>query len=784
MKETNKFRFGITGLFAILITVIVLSCDNEGVDITALERQRQQARLDSIAFVDSLARLNDKLQRFYDSLDLRNQRIYDSLENVNSAGLVSYAITVVDGSTSSFANGRTQSLVSGASVTVSQAGRRETKTTDASGLVVFSGYFRNSINVTIRQTGFTEANYIVGVRENNATPNDSWNYVGNIIPIFPVTGANTATIIGRATIQTNLTNKTRELAPDGTTVLVGIDATDPDFEDKFLFMNEDLTPISEPNADPNIPQDEETFYYVGDIKQANYQTGVVGTVTAGEYTVSVPAAFDGLPLAISYSQVAADQTLFTNVAIDGVTGDRTIVQRTLFGPGLATTSVPSASGISISFDAGSGASASAVISNQTGTVDRINVTNAGSGYTGVPLVTITGGGGTGATATATVANGQITGVTVTSPGSGYTSAPTVTFVAGAGAAAAIASLTVDGTVVGVNITNTGAGYSAVPTITFSPPGGSGTTATGTAVIQSGRLTGITITNPGSGYTSDPTITITDVGTPAATVAATAVGIYSGQSIGAVQITSNGSNYTFAPSIIFPAPSRPNGVRATGTAVIDPNTRQLVGITITNPGSGYLGAQIGGFLTISAFTAPASAQSFLTGGSVLSANITAQGSGYVAPPTVVFDNAGTGGSGAAGTAIIADGKVIGINITSGGSGYTSAPTISFTAGEGANAFATVVNGAISAITVSDGGRNWVGAPRVTISSTVGGGATATATVAGGSITGVTVTAGGTGYTEGNVPGADEAFSGPTSLTTKPGLRYVNDIHYGTGQRQPN
>ena len=65
-------------------------------------------------------------------------------------------------------------------------------------------------------------------------------------------------------------------------------------------------------------------------------------------------------------------------------------------------------------------------------VSAISLTNAGSGYTTAPTVTLTGGGGSGATATATVSGGAITGFTITNPGSGYTSAPTVSLSGGGG----------------------------------------------------------------------------------------------------------------------------------------------------------------------------------------------------------------------------------------------------------------------------------------------------------------------------------------------------------------
>lgn len=776
--KTNKLYFGLAGVFAFAAALVFSSCKDEGVDLAALEAQRSKARLDSIRFADSLSRANDKLQRFYDSLDTRNQAVFDSLQAIGEGGLISYAVTVVDGSTSAFANGKVQSLVSGASVTVSQFGRTETKTTGASGLVVFSGYFRNSINVTINQTGFTQANYVVGVRENNATPNNSWNYVGNIIPIFPTTGVNTATISGRATIQSNLTNKTRELVPDGTTVLVGIDANNATFENNFLFMNQNLVPTQV--TEEITPEFDEQFYYVGDIKQANYQTGVVGSTTNGLYTVTVPAAFDGLPLRIDYSQVAVDQTLFETSGV--IPGDRTATYRTLFGPGIGTSAVPAANGVTIAFDAGSGAAGTAVISNVDGSIKSINITNGGSGYVVAPEVVIGAPAlinGTQATATATVTNGKVTGITIVNAGSGYNTAPGVTFQNGGGATAN-AGLNATGSVTGVVLVNTGLGYTAAPAVTFSAPVDvTGTTATGTANIDTqGRVTSITITNAGSKYNAAPTVTI--AAAPAGGVNATGSALWTGQSVGNINLTSGGSNYLSAPIVVLSKPDLATGTQATATAVYDAATRTVSAIQVTAQGSGYTSAPT---VTITPAGIGAAAQALLDGGSVLSVNVTSQGSTpYVAAPTVTF--VGGGGSGATGTAVVSDGLVVAINVTSGGTGYTSAPTVVITAGDGASAYATVTNGVITGITVSDGGRNWVGAPRVTLTSTEGGGATATATVAGGTITGVTLTAGGTGYTEGNVPGSAEAFAGATTSTTKPGIKYINDIHYGTGQRQPN
>lgn len=732
----------------------------------------------------------DRLKFIEDSL-----RISDSLRLTNNAGIVNYGVTVVDGSTSSiYANGRTEatkSALEGAIVTISQYGKVVKDTTDASGIAVFNGFFRSAVNITVEVPGFTKVSYIAAVNIQDSTRTGTISFVGNIIPVFATTGTGTATITGRATIQTDLRNKSRELAPDGTVVTANIDASNgSDFSDKFL-----TTDIDEFKYTSGCGCE---FIYVGNILQASYQTEARGTVSGGDYTIAVPAAIDGLPLIINYSDVAADQTLFVEDGdpnySDNTPGDRTVSVRTLFGPEIAADAIPSGSTVSIGFVSfTTAATATAVVSTTSGTLDRINVTSSGSGYSGTPLIEITdiGGTGTGAAATATVVDGRVTNITLTNPGSGYTN-PSITLLSGTGSTASATNLGQDGTVTSVVITDSGSGYVTAPTVIISAPTGTGltapVTATGTATIVNGRVTGVTITNAGAAYIANPTITFS--APPAGGVQATATAFYSGQSVSDVQITNPGINYSYAPRVTFSAPfGATGGIRATGTALINPITRQVTGINITNPGMGYTAAPT---VTLSAVTVPATTEVFLTGGSVLSADIISQGSGYAYAPTVVFT--GGGGTGATGTAVLVDGKVVGINITNGGVGYTSAPTIAFNTGANASAFATVTNGAITAITVTDGGFGFAGAPRITIGSSVGGGATATATVnAEGAVTGITVTTGGTGYLEGNSPsGAGVGFNatkgingdGASEFEVKPGISYINDIYYGTGNKQEN
>lgn len=73
--------------------------------------------------------------------------------------------------------------------------------------------------------------------------------------------------------------------------------------------------------------------------------------------------------------------------------------------------------------------------SSSGTVDTISVTNAGSGYTVNPIVTISAPdlvGGVQAIATAARSGSAISAITVTIHGSGYTSTPTVTITRGVG----------------------------------------------------------------------------------------------------------------------------------------------------------------------------------------------------------------------------------------------------------------------------------------------------------------------------------------------------------------
>ena len=152
----------------------------------------------------------------------------------------------------------------------------------------------------------------------------------------------------------------------------------------------------------------------------------------------------------------------------------------------------------------------------SGAVIDLNLTSAGSGYTGSPVpltATISAPAGVGgARATGQVVAGVKT-VGVTSAGAGYLSAPTVT-ISGTGGAAAVAIVDSNplsstyGQVTSIQIIDPGTGYLTLPTVTLS--GGSPTQAAVVAATEL-QITGLVITNPGSRYDATPTVTISGTG---------------------------------------------------------------------------------------------------------------------------------------------------------------------------------------------------------------------------------------------------------------------------------
>ena len=215
----------------------------------------------------------------------------------------------------------------------------------------------------------------------------------------------------------------------------------------------------------------------------------------------------------------------------------------------------------------------------TSYIGSVKMTNGGSGYATLPIVSITGATGTGATAIATVSGGKVTAIMVTNGGSGYTGPYTVNITGGSGIGATADATVVGGVVAGITVTAGGSGY-AFPTVDFVGGSGSGAAgmatvtnsgsgATATATINgSGHVTTIAVNTGGSGYTTAPKVTLVGGAGNGATATANIVGGV----VTTITVNNGGAGYTTAPTVrIF------NGV--------------ITAVTLTNGGTGYTSSNL-------------------------------------------------------------------------------------------------------------------------------------------------------------------------------------------------
>lgn len=178
-----------------------------------------------------------------------------------------------------------------------------------------------------------------------------------------------------------------------------------------------------------------------------------------------------------------------------------VIGALLTNAGTGYTGVPTVS------DATTGAIYQAIVGGAVAT--SVTVTNGGTGYTYPPQVVFSAPGSPGIQATGycTLTSGVVTSVTVVDQGAGYISAPVITFIndpreglnnIGIGInASAIATLTGANTVTGVLVLDHGKPVTSIPTISFSGGGGASAAAT---CIMCWTITAYTVTTSGTGYT--------------------------------------------------------------------------------------------------------------------------------------------------------------------------------------------------------------------------------------------------------------------------------------------
>ncbi len=253
---------------------------------------------------------------------------------------------------------------------------------------------------------------------------------------------------------------------------------------------------------------------------------------------------------------------------------------------------------------GSGATATAVVSN--GVVTGINLTNFGMGYTRpAPVVTISGGGGSGATAY--VVTGRVRSFYAPIPATAplgvarfcvqfSLATQTVAMWAGFGGT--------DPVQLPVSTVGAGAGWGSLVNPTFlcneySPfrVGAIGPTshAPGSGMVQgynpsnytfpAGPIASLALMNGGSGYASAPTVTITGTGSGATAVATVAGGVVTG-----ITLTNPGSGYMVSgqscPLVTF---SGGGGTGAAAAAIVGPLDRDVLGLRISSVARYTLGA---------------------------------------------------------------------------------------------------------------------------------------------------------------------------------------------------
>ena len=233
---------------------------------------------------------------------------------------------------------------------------------------------------------------------------------------------------------------------------------------------------------------------------------------------------------------------------------------------------------------------------------------------------------------------------------------------GTGATASAAVDPVTGGISAIDVLTPGRGYTTAP-VTIN--GGNGATATAT-LSTSGGVTGYTVVAAGSGFSS---FAVSFSGGGGTGAAATAYG-----GVDAVTIVDGGLAYTM-PTVQFDLPDAPDGIQATGHAVMD-GAGTITSVVVDNPGSGYKTAPGVAILNGTQFDPIAGATKATVKATlkVLSIIPDVVGSGYTSAPTVIVGDPVGVGSGADVTAQVDVGAVTAITLDAAapmGSGYLSA-----------------------------------------------------------------------------------------------------------------
>lgn len=359
----------------------------------------------------------------------------------------------------------------------------------------------------------------------------------------------------------------------------------------------------------------------------------------------------------------------------------------------------------------------------------IDIISGGSGYTSIPIITVTGGGGSGAMFTPVIVDGQIVDIDLVSKGSGYASTPTVTVTGGGGSGANLRAVlnnaysganklenclfyvmtedfnvykcidnnnnapslikplgtsispiqTSDGYIwkymynVPINLRNKFLSDDQIPVVS----------ALTNQFYSNGSLDSIIINNKGSGYTS-ASISVNGDGYRVedqtflrSVVVNNGGSLYSTPSLVIGDPVSDASSFIAGTSVflnqrIFNSNFDFYEVTTPGTLSSSQPTHRIGTVQNGSTSLKYIGTRAKGTATVSG--GEITAVSLI--GSVKEVDMITGGSGYTTAPTVTFTNGG--GSGAVGFAKMntTTGTVLYVVVTNAGDNYTSDPQVIF------------------------------------------------------------------------------------------------------------
>ena len=662
-----------TALFiSMVIGISYMSCKPG--DFTEEDAMLLQSKLEKqkILVQDSLDKAATLRQ---DALDKAATLRADSLRT-NSAK-VTYTLCLVDASKSTLlksGDAGTKGGLTGGSVTLTQGGVPVTKTTAATGLVVFDNLKPGIATLHVVLTGYSEVNAMldftmVGISANGGIE------AGNVLPMIPLSGASTGTIKGTVVCETDLTNKVPENVPTGTRVIATVDPSSS-------LLN--------------------TVKNNGILFSISYDGLSLEAVTdaTGAFTMMVPGTSMGLDYALKVSDFTANQSLLmltkSGLPVTGVQTVPTSFGSTFFyiGP----SSVPTVNPVIVAIGAPdytyTQATATAIVTNPNG-LDYFQITNSGNyyypGYTfsGVTVDSpAPGTGGTKASMGFTVNSyGQITATSIpTIKGSGYaTTVQGTTFTLPyirTAAKMTVDAVDVNGKITAYHVSTAGQFFST-SNMEFVLTTGTGTGATipipttSTSPWLSVASNGLSFVgssgtlNPAlgtSGYAVNDVFTLQVKSTSGSSDPMTGKIFMTTGSVTAINISNEGANYiTGKYSVVIASPEF-GGTPATATATL--SNGKIAAITITNGGTNYSTAP-----TVTIQNTAAKVQAYATAtvsssGIITGITVTNSGGGYVAVPTVTLTTQiPSVGTGASATAVLSGTMTVSnVTVVNGGSGY--------------------------------------------------------------------------------------------------------------------